>query len=183
MATIDPVAAKSIQDYIRSQQIASIGNQGFDQIGAYINANSTAGIDGPAPTELATWANQRRQVADQYGNTTANLDFQRSQAQAQQSADTGQLAQTWDRTRNNLPGQFAQKGLLDSGIYGGALQRYGQDRTNASSNLALKYQSQLGGYGLQQQQAQSAYTSGTQQIDSSEAARRQDLASQLKGVV
>lgn len=142
-----------------------------------------AGIQGPDATETAAWGNQRRQVADQYGNTESTIEFNRDQAKQNQALDTGQLAKTWDRTREALPGQFAHRNLLNSGIYGGALQQYGTDRSDASSALALKYQQQFGQFDIQHQQASNAYTSGTGQIDASEAARRQSLASQLNGVV
>lgn len=158
----------------------------YDALGRYLQAQAYAqsgGIAPPDPTEIAAWGNQRRQIADQYGNSQAQFAYQRSTQQAQQGQDTADLAKQWDRTRTALPGQFAHRGLLDSGVYGGALQQYGSDRDSASKNLALKYQNSLGQIGLNQQQSQSAYTSGNQQVDASEAARRQSLAAQLKGVV
>lgn len=137
----------------------------------------------PSASELAEWNNQRREVSDVYGDANAQNDFDRSQALAQQSYETADLAKQWNRQREALPGQYAHRGLLNSGIYGEALQHYGEDRTSASSALALKYQQTLGNIGLAQQRAQGAYGRDTASVDSTEAARRQDLASQLKGVV
>lgn len=137
----------------------------------------------PTPTEIAMWGNQRMQVADQYGNTSAQLAFQRAMQQGQESQDWSGMNRQFDRTRETLPGQFARRGLLNSGIYGNALTQYAQDRYHATAGLALKYQQSLGQLNLNQQQAQTNYTSGTSQIYNSETARRQELASQLAGVV
>lgn len=153
----------------------------WSALGNYLNGLN--GVAQPDPTELATWQNQRTTLGDTYGTANAQNAFDRTQTLANQAAETAALARQWTQTRNALPGQYAKRNLLNSGIYGGALQQYGSDRAAATDALALKYQTTLGQLGLNAQAAQTAYTSGTSQVNNSEAARRESLAASLKGVV
>lgn len=184
MAVINGVDTSTINydelgRYLRSQPTAASGLD-FGALDRYMQAMS--GQPQLTMTEQANIANQRRQANDLYGNSLANLEFQRGNALANQSLDTQNLTTQWDRTRERLPGGYAHRGLLNSGIYGQGLQNYATDRLSAFRNLQSKYQQQLGSYDLQKQQAVNQHASTFAGIDTTEQAARADLAAQLRGL-
>lgn len=150
------------------------------QLAAYLQM--LAQSQSPSAGEIAGWGSQRRGLDTQYGISTAQHDYTRGGLLAQQSQDTGDLAMKYDRMRESIPGGFAHRGLLNSGVYGGALQQYGQDRTSAYARMAQGYGQQLGQVTLDQGASDRTYTSGLSSVADAEAARRQDLATQIRGL-
>lgn len=137
----------------------------------------------PSPDEMAQYGVARRKAATTYGQTNANLQFQRQNANANYSQQFGDLARNYDQMRQKLPGQFVRRGVQNSGIYKDALTNYAQQRALAAGRLGQQQQQELGGYDLQQQAASQNYTNAQLDVAEAEAARRASIAAALKGLV
>ena len=136
----------------------------------------------PSAVEFATWMNQRRQLADTYGTTTAQNSFQRGNVQADQATNVQRMGVTQGWETENLPNAFIRRGLWGSGIQKQAEQNLQTKQGWVRSDSANQYQRMLGQIALNQQGASTAYTGGMAGVDSIEAARRSDLASQIRGL-
>jgi hypothetical protein len=136
----------------------------------------------PSAGETAEWGNQRRQLGTNYQDALAQIDFERGNLAARQGVDTQDLTRKFDQMRDRLPGQYQKRGLMNSGIYGGALQDYGTDRAGAFAKMKSQYGEQLGQLDLSKKRTHSQYQSGMTSIDTTEAARRQDLATMIRGI-
>lgn len=134
----------------------------------------------PSTSEVVGWENQRRALRDKQGAQVAQIGFDRGNAQQAQAVGTERLAQQYAQMREKLPNQFLQRGLFDSGIQKTAEKQRLLQENNARYDMATQYQQMLGQLNLNEQQANLGYAGGTASIDAAEAARRADLASQIR---
>lgn len=134
------------------------------------------------PAEQASWANQRSAARNVLGSQLAGFNFQRGAYQQQQGLDVNRLNTQFDQMRTKLPGRFAARGLLNSGIYGDKLQQYATQRQQGFSDLTAKYQQMLGSLGQQEDAANMTYGNTLSGVNDSEAIRRAQIASSLKGL-
>lgn len=134
----------------------------------------------PGASEVVSWENQRRQLRDTQATQLAQLQFQRGNTQQGQAVDTGRQAEDFARMRAHLPDAYNRRGLLGSGIQKRGAQDLQQQQDRGSYDLATQYQQMLGQLNLNESQINSQYTGGTASVDAIEAARRADLAAQIR---
>lgn len=134
------------------------------------------------PEEVNYFQTRRRNARTAYSRGLARNVFDRGQLDLTQSRGREDMIRAFDQARERLPGGFAGRGLLNSGIYQAKLGEYGADRIRTSSRfeqdaLGQRNQLQLGADDLD-----AIYNSANEDIGLQEAARRQNIAAQLRGL-
>lgn len=137
-----------------------------------------------SPWEIANYQNRNDQLGTNYQNQLASSAYQRARLGLRNNMALDQIGQSFDRQRALLPGSFIQRGLYgNSGIFNSALEDYAKARGQAFSNQQFNYSDQLGQLDLQDQQAGSTYNTGLAGVAAEQAARRAELATQLRGII
>lgn len=137
---ITPTQWNDIGAYIKDQQareqLAAMDPQARDAMFAYLGSlPQVAPVEQPAPTELATWGNQRAQLGTTYGNTTAQLEYERQNALANFGLAQQQAAaqQAEAAARNSLDtGHLTASHNLSVGDLG-------RNKANTLADLATKW--------------------------------------------
>lgn len=122
---------------------------------------------------------EQAQLAYELGG--AQNEYNRGQQQSRYTNfEYPDLVRKFDQMREQLPGQFAGRGLLNSGIWMGALGKYNTERQFGLGHAEFEQQSKMGQFDINKQALERTYQQARQQIDSQEAAARQDLAAQIR---
>lgn len=135
-----------------------------------------------SPWEIANYQSRNDQYTTNYQNQLAQSAYQRARLGLQNDRGRNDLAYQFDQQRAQLPGSFVGRGILHSGIYGNAMDQYATGRFKAFDNLNFNYTDQLGQMDLQDQQAATTYNTGLASTASEMAARRAELATQLRSL-
>ncbi len=143
---------------------------------------ATGNLYGLDPAEQQGFDSQRSKINLDFGHANAMNAFQRGNVLANRASDFGNLKRQFFNMRNSLPGQYVGRGLMNSGIYKQGLQDFNQNRVQQFGDLARKYQQMVGQLDLQRQQGLESQYAGLADINAQEAARRAQLASQIRGV-
>lgn len=136
-----------------------------------------------SPWEIAAYQSRSDQAGTNYQNFLAQDAYRRAQLGVYDQRNRDRLGQQFDQARGRLPGSFARRGLLSSGIYKRALTDYATSRTQAFGDLDLNYTSQLGGFDVEKQGQTGTYNTTLAGIEAEKAARRAQLATQLRDVM
>lgn len=136
-----------------------------------------------SPWEIAAYQSRTDQTGTNYQNFLAQDAYKRAQLGIYDQRNRDRLGQQFDQARNKLPGGFARRGLMNSGIYKQALENYGTARSQAFGDLDLNYTSQLGGFDVEKQGQTGTYNTSLAGIEAEKAARRSQLATELRNVM
>lgn len=118
----------------------------------------------------------------QYARNKSKNVYQRGQADLDYNLARRDLTRQWDQAREAIPGQFMQRGVSNSGIAKRGYQDYAQNRLSGFQNLQRGYQRQVGDIYQSDLDLETGLNTGISQIEADKAARRAQLASQLKAV-
>lgn len=135
-----------------------------------------------SPWEIANYQSRNDQYTTNYQNTLAGTAYGRARAGLQNDRARNDMNYQWDQSRAKLPGSYIGRGILNSGIFGNAMDQYATGRFKAFDNLNFNYTDQLGQMDLQDQQAATTYNTGLASTASEMAARRAELATQLRSL-
>ncbi len=136
-----------------------------------------------SPWEIAAYQTRQDQASTAYQNSLASNTYQRSMLGIANQRNRDRMGQQWTQYRNQLPGGYARRGLLNSGIYKQALTDYANNRQRSFDDLDFSYTTQLGQYDLDKQNFTNTYNAGLTGIEAERAARRAQLASELRGIM
>lgn len=135
-----------------------------------------------SPWEIAAYQGRNDQLTTQYQNTLASSAYQRARLGLRNQMNKDDANYSWDQQRAKLPGSYVARGLLNSGIYKGALGDYATRRLKSDARREFDYTDQLGQIDLGDQNAGNTYNTGLSGIAAEQAARRSELATQLRGL-
>lgn len=135
------------------------------------------------PWEIAAYQNRTDQAGTAYQNSLAQDTFSRSMADVYFQRNSDRLGQQFDKSRSQLPGSFARRGLLNSGIYQQALTDYANSRQQAFGDLNFDYSNQKGQLDVNKQGFTNTYNTSLTGVEAEKAARRAELATQLRGIM
>ena len=137
-----------------------------------------------SPWEIAAYANREDQLRTNYQNSLATSAYGRARAGLQHSMAYDSMTRDFNRQRERVPMSFVGRGVLHSGMYKRALSDYADSRLRGLTNLDLGYQDQMGGFDLQDLNSANTYNNtGLTNISAERAARRAQLAAQLREVM
>lgn len=136
-----------------------------------------------SPWEIAAYQSRTDQTGTNYQNFLAQDNYRRAQLGIYDQRNRDRLGQQFDQARGKLPGSFARRNLFTSGIYKQALENYGNSRNQAFGDLDLNYTSQLGGFDIEKQNQTGTYNTSLAGIEAEKAARRSQLATELRNVM
>ena len=147
----------------------------------------TAVNGGTAPpsiplSEAVAYGNQRNQANLTYRQGLARQAYDRANADASYGASRTQVLDQYQQAREQIPAAYAARGLEHSGLATRGYLLYAKHRTQALGNLRTSHTAQLGGLSLQKQALDQTRANALASIASTEAARRQELASQIRSV-
>lgn len=134
-----------------------------------------------SPHEVAAYSTRRNQANRQYGQGLARNQFARQTYLGDFASRLRDLRRGFSQARNQMPYQANARGLLRSGIYKQGLSDYGADRQRAIADALRQRTSSLGGFTLDRNQAEETRAQLLADIAAQEAARRQQLAAQIRG--
>lgn len=137
----------------------------------------------PSYSEQNQWAVRRRNSAQSLARNVAQTQFTRGNINANRAAETQSLTDQYNKMRERIPQTFAARGLTNSGIAAQGYQDYGKQRDTAFGDLARRYQQQLGQQSLNEANYYQDYGNQSADVASEEAARRADLAAQLRSLM
>lgn len=135
-----------------------------------------------SPEEINAYQIRRQQANTAYGRTRSNVDYLRSIAGQDYGTGKSRMTRTWDQAFSALPANYARRNVLRSGIFNRGFGDYQTGRENAFSDYALKNQRQMDQYQRQADDLELIRNLTLGQIDAEEAARRANLASQLRSI-
>lgn len=136
-----------------------------------------------SPWEIAAYQTRQDQASTAYQNALAQNTYQRSMLGIANQRNRDRLGQQWEGYRNHLPGSFAGRGLLNSGIYKQALTDYANNRQRSFDDLDFSYTTQLGQFDLDKTGVTNTYNTSIAGIEAERAARRAQLASEIRGIM
>lgn len=136
-----------------------------------------------SPWEIAAYQTRVDQAKTGYDNELAQDAYRRSILGITTQRNRDQLGQRFDQARNNIPGGFARRGLFSSGLYKQALEDYGRSRLTAFDDLEFNYTTQLGQFDVDKQGTTNTYNTSLTGVEAEKAARRAQLAAQLREVM
>lgn len=135
-----------------------------------------------SPEEVAYFDSLETRLNDQYGGAAANNLFQQGNLGIQHGITERDLNARFDQMREQLPGQYQKRGIMNSGIYGQGLSNYATQRTNATTDLAGQYQRGLTGLQNQYAQLGTTHTTNLGTTRAQRNARKNAVASTIRGI-
>lgn len=135
-----------------------------------------------APSVQQVFDQGLRDAQSSLGRTLAQINFQRDTTKQNYAQQWQQMQQQWKQAREQMPGSYARRGLLNSGIANQGYTDFYNKQLRDTSAFNRQQASQLGSYGLATRQANDVYQQAVANLQDQMRARRQDLASQLRGI-
>lgn len=132
--------------------------------------------------ELSAFNSRRGSARNAYSQYLAQSTFNRGLNEQDYGQGYQRASDSFTRQRQSLPDQYLRRGILNSGQYGQGLNQYAQQRQQGLGDLTQAYQRNMAQYNLNDQNQASNMNNALSQIDQEEAARRADIAAQLKGL-
>lgn len=132
--------------------------------------------------ELAQYGARRNAANLQYNQGLSKLAANRGALTQRYASSERDLATQFGRQREQVPYAALARGVLTSGIYGGQLQDVAQQRVKALGQLLQQRTAGLNDISLQQANLQQTRAQLLADITAQEAARRQQLAAQIRSV-
>lgn len=133
-------------------------------------------------SELAAYNSRRSSARNQYSQYLAQSTYNKGLNEQDYTQGYQRAGQSFDAARQNLPDQYLRRGALHSGLYGQGLGAYAQQRQQGLGDLTQAYQRNVAQGNINDQNQASNMNDALSQIDQEEAARRADIAAQLKGL-
>lgn len=118
----------------------------------------------------------------QYARNKAKNVYGRGQAQLDYNLGRRDLTNQWNKYRTQIPGQLQNRGVANSGIAQQAYRDYATQRLQGFQNLDRGYQRQMGDFFQSDLDLETNLNTGLSQIEADKAARRAQLAAELKAV-
>lgn len=132
------------------------------------------------PQEIAGYDTRRRMAEFQSGRQFANIGRQRERASEEYNIGLPRIRREWDKSFRSLPGQFAQRGLLRSGRFQTVKDDFGVAQSEALSDWLRRYQNQLSDFASQEEEVRLARQMALGEIEAQQAARRAELAANIR---
>lgn len=124
----------------------------------------------------------KRRAQEAYDIGKANQDYNETLAKNTWGSTQGNLNYTWNRARDNAAWAGANKGFGKTGSsYGRAMESYNQGRTTAWDQALRSHQQQMDSIARARAELLRQRDTTIQDADLSEAERKMNLASQLRG--
>jgi hypothetical protein len=137
----------------------------------------------PSPVEIQQFQTGRSNARQQYEAQLAQANYGRTTAGLGNTQATHAIQQQQAIGRRNFDDPFIARGVFNSGIRGQGLQDFYGGFNMQLANQQQQYANQIGQYNLNDYLAMQQRDQSLQNIDAAEAARRADLAAQIKGIV
>jgi hypothetical protein len=137
----------------------------------------------PSPVEIQQFQTGRSNARQQYEAQLAQSNYGRTQAGLGNQQAVQAIQQQQAVGRRNFDDPFIARGVFNSGIRQQGLQDYYTGFNQQFGNQAQQYANQVGQYNLNDYLAAQQRDQSIQNVDAAEAARRADLAAQIKGIV
>ena len=132
----------------------------------------------PTPTFGGGTAGQR--YAD-LQDSLGSIGYQRSGVQRERAMSLDDLARGFSDMRRRIPGAYNKRGMLDSGQFQRGLGRSYEDELRRAGRTEMGMQGALERLALQQLGAERQFARAGLQDALSDAARRAQLATQIRG--
>lgn len=175
-------ANKSNPDYWKARTAAMSPAQ-QTQFRNYIGAANGNIPAQPLPTtELAAFGARRNAANLNYNQGLSRLAFERNGVQQQFGSASRNLTKQYGQAREQVPYSALQRGILGSGIYRQDLSQLAQDRTHALGDLLQQRTQGLGDLSLRSAGLQQTRGTLLADIEAQQAARRQQLAQQIRSM-
>jgi|KBSMisStandDraft_5_1062788.scaffolds.fasta_scaffold358419_2 hypothetical protein len=137
----------------------------------------------PTPVEIANWQAGRSNARQAYQSQLATSNYQRQQAGLANQIYNRQAQFGNQQERQNFDDPYIGRGIFNSGIRQQGLLNMYTNQANQAATAQQQYLAQLGGYGVQDQNALAGQNTSLANIDAQELARRTQLASEIKGII
>lgn len=115
-----------------------------------------------------------------FQNTAVGNAFERENLLLNQSAQVGDLQRAFQRQAPQLGVPFARRGLETSGIRNVGIDRQVGDHQRNLSRVGETFNRQFNQLSVSDLQNQTQYSQGVANIDSYDAARRSEIATQIR---